>query len=190
MIRGFDTNTSASEGRTTATSGETASGEDILPSCITRLNFGLMCTTSGCNVVLLWALLLMRFCAASPPTSTSTSTSTKATAAEEDEGSKISLWDTINRNPSYTNLTACLQAADPSIATALRDSQQHPLTLFAPTDAAFDEPGWECAAGTVFECKYVGSNIQILVCTWKSEGRPPSEVFVPYRMVLVCTLRV
>ncbi|CAN0067456.1 unnamed protein product, partial [Sphacelaria rigidula] len=76
-----------------------------------------------------------------------------ATTTQEDEDSEISLWDTINRNPNYAKLTACLQAADPSIATALRESQQHPLTLFAPTDAAFDEPGWGCAAGTLFECK-------------------------------------
>lgn len=69
------------------------------------------------------------------------------------------MWDAISGDLNYSKLAACLQAADPSLIQALRDSQQNPLTLFAPGDSAFEEPSWDYAIGssanssTIYDCK-------------------------------------
>lgn len=74
----------------------------------------------------------------------------------EDAGSQTSLWELISGHANYTKLAACLQAADPSLVAALRDSRQHPLTLFAPDNAAFEQPDWQNPGSendTIFSCK-------------------------------------
>ncbi|CAM9636936.1 unnamed protein product, partial [Ectocarpus sp. 12 AP-2014] len=68
--------------------------------------------------------------------------------AEHDD----SLWDTISGDPDFSKLTACLEMADPSVMDLLKASPgsaatAQPLTLFAPTDMAFEQPAWRKYSG-------------------------------------------
>ncbi|CAN0227327.1 unnamed protein product, partial [Ectocarpus sp. 12 AP-2014] len=68
--------------------------------------------------------------------------------AEHDD----SLWDTISGDPDFSKLTACLEMADPSVMDLLKASPgsatiAQPLTLFAPTDLAFERPAWRIYSG-------------------------------------------
>lgn len=62
------------------------------------------------------------------------------------------LWDTISADPVFSKLTACLEMADPSVMDLLKASPgsaatAQPLTLFAPTDLAFEQPAWRIYSG-------------------------------------------
>lgn len=70
------------------------------------------------------------------------------TPAEHDD----SLWDTISGDPDFSKLTACLEMADPFVMDLLKASPgsaatAQPLTLFAPTDLAFEQPAWRIYSG-------------------------------------------
>lgn len=56
-----------------------------------------------------------------------------------------SLWELVSEDPSYSNLTACLNMADPEIVAALSSSGERPVTLFAPKDEAFSQQDWSKA---------------------------------------------
>ena len=52
---------------------------------------------------------------------------------------KKSLIDLAKADPNYSDLIAFINAADPSVATALTDASANGYTVFAPTNAAFTE---------------------------------------------------
>lgn len=102
-----------------------------------------------------------------------------ATTTEKNDAAG-SLWELVNEDPSYSNLTACLKMADPDIVATLSSSGEHPVTLFAPKDEAFSRQDWSRTllsgesdalpvGGTIFDNRY---EVYLTHASWPRRFNP------------------